>query len=344
MLETKTRPLWRFSDFVVEELPQLLVNDIGVIPSRAEEILRGLEPAILSSAHQSNRELALLDLKMAESAIIRTTDDDKHSRVPVILSNTVDWFCGDGLNIPALQYHELVEVNPLSDMRTFSTGEIRQSEKLFYNSHRVIEHRLSRVLQVCEDFLSSPEPDSQYTHGYESMFDFAPIENVLNALRDRMPTDHFMFFRKYISKPCPVRDFDGPSGAYSCRIPYLESLFWGNKLPKTYVDDIRNKIIYYSPEGIQKLSKRISELDESNCIVGYSNEIPEVIESVKFFIKFMKTFRNSHMGAVRKHLPELLDDKMEGTSGNAEAGTFLKNRITTIDDVYAEYLAEHVGA
>lgn len=341
MFESKTRPLWRFSDFVVEELPLLLVEDQAGITSKVQEILSSLEPELLREAFQENRELSLLDLKMAESAIIRTSDLTKPSRVPKVLTETVDWFCGNGMNIPGLQYHELVEVNPENDMRTFSSGEIRESEILFYNSHRTIERRLEWIYKNCEEFLSSPKLGQNFLAGHESMFDFRPIAQRMRDLMSKMPTDHFLAFRNYISTPCPVRNFDGPSGAYSWRIPYMEVLVWGNSLPPGYAKDISDKITYYSPEGMKKLGERIDVVDGVNCIADYSGEIAGVINATRTFIQFMRSFRKSHMGAVKKHLPDVANNKAPGTTGNPNAGFFLDNRILTMDELYAKYEQEY---
>lgn len=338
MFESKTRPLWQFSNFVVEVLPELLVEDPASIPSQAKKVLESLEPGLETQAYEQNRELALLDLKMVESAIIQTAPEGETNPVPPILTKTVDWFCNE-TDIPALQYHELIEVNPKTDMRTFSRGENRESEIMFYKSHRLVEERLARIIPACEEYLLDPADRSVLLANYESLFDFSVVGQIMANLI-QMHKGHFQGFRTYLMQPRPVRGFDGPSGAYSWRMPFLETLVWGKSLPENYVTKIGTNQIYYSQDGREKFAKILPRLNSADCISNHFDDL-NANAVVHSCIRFMKPFRKEHYRAADTHLKEEMRDKAPGTSGEEKPGSFLRNRITDMRELYAQYEKAH---
>lgn len=339
MFKTKTRPLWRFSDFVVEELPYLIVEDPTVIPSKVKAILETMPSGQLAESYESNRELSLLDLKFAEVSIIRTSNQEEASKVPEILSKSVDWFCADGLNIPGLQYHELIEINPTDDMRTFTYGDVRKTEVLFYESHRLIEHRLRWVIDICERFLLNPNRDTQLHSAYESMFDFGPISSLMKGLRD-MDKEHFQQFRNFLMKPCPVRMVEGPSGAYTWRVPFLDILIWGGSLPTSYLEMLASNLKYFSAEGRERFQQKFAAINQCSCVADFAQSDAEVVNAIRSEIAFMSSFRKMHHGAVKRQLPDVLTDEMDGT-GTTNTGTFLKERRESMEELYADFLAAY---
>lgn len=339
MLKTKTRPLGQFSDFVVEDLPALLANDHAAIPSKVQEILANLiDDNRLAEAYSSNRELALMDLKFAEAAILFTSDSEQSSRVPEILSNSVDWFCA-GIDIPALQYHELIEINPEADLRTFTQGEARETEILFYRSHWMIEQRLRRIIKACEEYLEEPNAQSSIFTSYQDLFDFGPVGTLMSKLHG-MDNKHFKAFREYLMPPRPVRGFDGPSGAYSWRIPFLEFLIWGKSLPEIYKDKIKNNLKYYSQEGRDHFEKVIPSWDSAQGLCDYGDDL-NANAVVHTCIRFMKPFRMEHYRAADTQLPKEMRDQAPGTSGEEKPGLFLRNRIRSMKELYEDYSADH---
>ena len=334
---SKTRPLGTLSDFVVEELPQLLVEDPAVIPQKVEVFLRKLvDNNQIHKAYFENRELCLLDLKFCEVAMIISKLE-----VPLILTNAVDFFCS-GINIPGLQYHELVRVNPIADMRAYSTGEIRETEIMFYNAHRTVEDRLSFLVSSVDDFLADKQNNRQLLSGYHEMMDFNPIRERFIKLHG-MTEGHFPFFRQFISKPCPVRQVDGPSGAYSWRIPYLELSFWGSKLPESYLQEMKEKGKYYSANGRGAIERKLSQINISDTLSGLSDDddLGLLVPLIYNWMAFMTTFRKMHEHAVIKQIPDVAQNKAPGTSGNLKAGDYLANRIDEMQKLYVDYKATH---
>ncbi len=334
---SKTRPLGRLSDFVVEELPQLLVDDPAAIPSKVEGFLREMvDTNQIHKAYFENRELCLLDLKFCEVALIKSKLD-----VPLILTNIVDFFCS-GINVPGLQYHELVRVNPISDMRAYSTGEIRETEIMFYNAHRTVEDRLSRLVTAVDEFFADKEKNRRLITSQRDLMDFGPIRDRFVKLHG-MKEGHFPFFRQFISQPCPVRQVDGPSGAYSWRLPYLELSFWGSKLPQSYLDEMKDKGKYYSPNGRGAIERKLSQIHSSDTISGLSDDdrLCLLVPVVYDWIAFMATFRKMHEHAVVKQIPEVAQNKAPGTSGNLKAGEYLTKRIEEMQALYCFYKVTH---
>lgn len=332
-----TRPLGHLSDFVVEELPLLLADgQWQAIPKRVEKMLKSLVDSLdLVKAYFNNRELSLIDLKFVEAALIRSG-----TPVPETLTTAVDFFCGSGLNVPGLQYHELVELNPEDDLRIFMTGTPAKWETFFYNSHRLLERRFARMIPVIEEHLAEPENGSRLIQNYQALFDQDLLGRVIDGLIE-MPKDDFEKFRHYISQPLPIRNVDGPSGAYSWRVPYMEMLFWGKELPEPYVQKIESNLKYYSLEGRRVMEVALPKLASGICVKDTESAvefIPEVMES---FMRFMELFRNMHLAAVAKLLPKEYKDQAPGTSGESTPGTFLRNRRDVMKNLYESYRKSH---
>lgn len=334
---SKTRPLGRLSDFVVEELPQLLVEDPAAIPLQVEEYLRMLvDENQIHKAYFENRELCLLDLKFCEVALIKSKLD-----VPLILTNIVDFFCS-GINVPGLQYHELVRVNPISDMRAYSTGEIRETEIMFYNAHRTVENRLSLIVSAVDEFFADTEKNHRLITSQKELMDFGPIRDRFVKLHG-MKEGHFPFFRQFISQPCPVRQVDGPSGAYSWRVPYLELSFWGSKLPESYLQEMREKGKYYSPNGRGAIERKLGQIKTGDTISSLSgdDQLGLLAPVVYDWMAFMTTFRSMHEHANNAQNPDVANNKAPGTSGRQRAGEYLAKRIEEMQALYCSYKATH---
>lgn len=172
--------------------------------------------------------------------------------------------------------------------------------------------------------------------------DFGPIRDRFVKLHG-MKEGHFPFFRQFISQPCPVRQVDGPSGAYSWRLPYLELSFWGSKLPQSYLDEMKDKGKYYSPNGRGAIERKLSQIHSSDTISGLSDDdrLCLLVPVVYDWIAFMATFRKMHEHAVVKQIPEVAQNKAPGTSGNLKAGEYLTKRIEEMQALYCFYKVTH---
>lgn len=336
---SKTRPLWGLSDFVVEQLPALLATDPSSLPATAMVVLQQLSSDQLEEAYNCDRELALLDLKMIELGIIGTSNRSMPSPVPASLSSLVDEFA-KGYNIGGLQYHELVEINPINDMRAFTTGVTREWEISFYNAHRSVEHRLKKIVDACESFLLNPSSQSPLLERFESLFDFKPIEAVFHQLTRRMPPEEFGKFRNYLMKPNPYRDLEGPSGAYTWRVPYIEFMVWGQTIPQSYLHEVRDNVRYFSWEGKKSMLDRISRITELSSLTTHVPTMPLMVKLVWDEMHFMESFRNMHHGAVARQLPKVLSGSQEGT-GTVNTRQFLEGRRHSMLDIYQSFKIAH---
>ena len=316
----KKRPLAGVSDFVVEQMPNLLLSNKSKMSRDAGITLDAISDKTVNDVLISaQRQLAALDLKMLENALVHS-----ELEVPSRLTALIDLFSGEDLK--ALTYEEIIMVNPEDDLRMFSTGKTKDTERTFYSNHRVIEDILSDViLQV----ISVVERQDV------SLFDCKMLSERLNSVTRltaqlaKMPEHEFLYFRKYLASH-PTRILNGPSGAYSARIPSLELLTFGDSLPAERFDYLRSNWQYFPTRDHLSLANAMNYAENSNTLqslaVIHQNR-SDYQEAVSLVRKFFTSFRKVHYHAVKKQVPGALEGKVSGTGGEVDVHAFLTGRM-----------------
>jgi hypothetical protein len=314
------RPLTALSDFVVEQMPNLLATNQQELLSSSTYVLDAISDEMAQDVSMSScRQLAALDLKMLENALVHSGLE-----IPSRLTALVDFFSGE--NSKTLTYEEIVMVNPDEDLRVFSTGNTREIERIFYGNHRLIEEILMGTITRVISVIS----------GQENLpFDCETLANELNKVRRltaelaRMPDGEFLAFRKYLASH-PNRKLKGPSGAYSARMPSLELLTLGDSLPAERLHYLRNNWQYFPVRDYPLLMKAMDHAENGNtlqALVFASKSRPDLKEGVAIIEGFFTSFRKVHYYAVKKQVPEVLEGSVAGTGGEVDVHAFLTGRM-----------------
>ena len=328
-----TRPLSILSDFVVEELP-IILNEIDSdiaqfsLTRKTEKLTKIIENQAIS-----DNVLSLLDLTFLEAAFYAN-----NLEIPESLISLTDTYANHFCVLPMLTYEFISLVNPSQDLRLFSSQETGEHEKLFYESHKSVEAKLSPLI----NFLLEISRENKF--GQKSLRQLrtlvpnmkAAVEQML-GLMSRMSAPEYNIFRRYFTKH-PTRDFPGASGAYSALFPTLDQLlrveiaevrFKEELLPQTEVTGMTNIAMYEKAKKwrIWNGQTMISKLKNSN--EPLKEDFVEVLNEI---LNAMANFRNNHLCAVAKHIPQVFDCKKAGTGGVKNAPDFLKEAINQTKD------------
>lgn len=330
----KQRPLGELSCYVMENLPERLEMPTYELVRDCEKLLSLLDVRIIGAAATADlhtRSLASLDAKMLEIGIIQSGFTP-----PAELTKLVDWLTGEAP--PVITYDELLLLNPVDDFRTFTRGEVRESEAIFYLEQRFVEECLEHVIlkmRVAIEFLK-PHTTLDYDTNVKRAFRaLAGIESDLNpaiaAMRGLgyLPDGHFSVFRKYVSVH-PTRNLKGPSGAFTARIPIMELLLHGEELQPNYMHYFEENRKYFPYEGQAEILEAFKQSQNGNTLTAlcYKNELAErIVERINVIGEFLNMFRKSHIKSVAQQIPDILRGDAPGTGGEINPGKFLRDRM-----------------
>lgn len=328
----KERLLGKMSDFVRESLPETLEKHPETLVSDCEKLLSELDPYVVACAAYSDprtRSIASLDAKMIEAGIV-------HSGFipPVELTKLVDRLSGEAP--PVITYDELLLLNPVRDFRTFTRGEIRETEAMFYLEQRFIEECLERTIgkmRVAIDFLGSNTLDYDLSTkravralaGIES--DLVPAIEAVDGLGS-MPEGHFDVFRPYVN-PHPLRNLKGPSGAFSARVQIVDLLLHGEEFPPEYITYFEENRQYFPKQGQLEIDDAVEQARKGDTLLslwrnnGRSDSIKDRLVVIG---KFLNNFRKVHYRSVAKQVPSIIRGDAPGTGGEMNSGKFLRER------------------
>jgi hypothetical protein len=332
------RPLGALSTFVVEELPQRL-SDIrnGTSVGRLQR-----EALLLATDAQRNiqavlngdlayRDLAALDAKMLESAIIHSG-----GTIPNGLSGMVDILSSASGNLPALTYEDVILVNPIKDRRTFTAGPVGHSEADFYEGHRQIEQIMDTVvghtvlsIKTLED-KGSHGIDKATEHVIEASGKFNAILGYMDAIGIHMNREHFAEFRTYFQTH-PSRNIKGPSGAFSGTIPAVDILMAGTSLDSEHKKYIEDNFSYFPRASRREIMQaaRIAGQRQSVHDLAISFENDSLYDAATEFSHNLRKFRGKHFRGVAHQIPGAIKGNTAGTGGETDVSTFLRKRINT---------------
>lgn len=330
------RPLGPVSNFVVEQLPVVLER-IRADRTSASDLIEQVDSLItilpfgtvrraLTSPYQC--DLASLDLKMLEAGIVHSNLIPGSS-----LIRLVDEFSEATDQPPGLTYEEIVMINPLSDRRIFTRGEVGKTEARFYQAHRIIEEHLASVTEVVRaGIFSLVDGQSDTEEVAKSLVDVQrDIRSVVGythslGLQNR---EHFSEFRMYLNSH-PLRGTKGPSGAFTAGVPTLELLLAGNVLPEAYMGYLQENYQYFPRQGRKEIDEARALVQKGLTLVSLSQRFgnPPALENcVRDFSQLIRLFRGEHYKTVKNQVPEALSGQVTGTGGEQNPGTFLRERI-----------------
>lgn len=351
-----SRPLGPVSDFVVVQMPQLLVSiqsgqsDVDGFASSVEDLIGrsgfrvnqvlNLKPSN-RYPHVQARDLAALDLKMLEAAIVHNGGD-----APERLVHLVDEFAQVTNQPPGLTYEELIYINPRTDMRTFTAGEVGKSEYDFYVGHRMVEDQLAGTIRDVQE--AGTVLDDVGTKGLNESVGlltkasayFYGVIPYLKAMETRMPTEHFKVetgFRRYFnSRNRKGKELKGPSGAFTAGIPIIELHLAGENLPEESHNYLANNFQYFPRGGdgqvlgrveINTATEAVNNGETLTAIADSLGNPPELMSSITELSDLIREFRGYHFRLVKKQLPEAVVDQVAGSGGERTPGTFLRERM-----------------
>lgn len=347
------RPLGEVSNFVVEELPHLLmeINSQRIAPdvllqrvtsmlanlseSRVEELLS----LSLGDTHESSTEpvfdqrldQAALDLKMLEVALVSS-----QLPVPAVLTQLVDRFSEATNQLPMISYEDLIYINPESDPRTFTAGAIGKSEHDFYYGHLRIEHSLKKVIDQVKQAIHSLQQPQPEIHSVVLLLHsaaevFRDIQRDLQAIGMSLPKDHFAEFRKFLTSH-PLRNLKGPSGAYTSAIPVLDMLLGGENLEPQYFNHLIDNSRYFPRLGRIEIAAAFEHIQKGETLASLSADLgdpADLVSVIQALSDQVKLFRTQHYRGVSHQIPEAVAGNLSGTGGEENPGQFLRKRIKT---------------
>ncbi len=324
----KIRPLGKLSDFFVEQMSSLLMEESAspnlgamTVSSLIDELPKELIDQVC--ADPALCDIASLDLKMIEQAITHTSGVVP----PKNLLALVNKVSGAAKSLPMLSYEELVLVNPKEDLRTFTHGRIGEVEKKFYLSHYTIEQQLGAVLTQlhrvrngllgCADTYS----DKSINMGEVETNLFASVKTLVD-LNTTMDPEDFKSFRKFYMVT-DHRGLEGPSGAHSGAIPEIEVLLFWNWLWPSRDKYIISHYGYFPRENRERIRVALRQPSLVQLVEHEGSRHSDIRSLMLAVSKFMVAFSSKHYGAVQRHLPDVLANKAPGTSVAEKSGDFL---------------------
>lgn len=321
-------PLGEFSKFVSREQPALLalIRESGGSPDamvkRQEETLRGIGTievdALLRNDAYPGRffaKVALLDLSFAISAAIfsRATPSPEVQKLNRDLAAA--------LGLPEMMtFEKIISINsglPFGQMRTFTDGDVGETEKRFYYGHDLMDSRLrDTTLAVAQavGLLKENDPDavraaiSLLISGSESISEFAKFMRSFME----MPREHFGVFRRYLMQyPDKTRN---ASGAF-IGMPSLHIRLDG--LSPRYEQFLDEGMPYFPVDERPDIEAARAMAREGIYIVAQCESLVgeqrmELASAAKSLITQIKDFRLTHIAAVNRHAPEALPEGLVG--------------------------------
>ena len=348
---TPQRPLREVSNFVVEKLPTL-VTLIDSNKVQAEQLLQEVNDVLsridhsiithlLQLAHQNtegspnqlafNTELdqAAFDLKMLEIALVTYGEQP-----PTELTQLVDTFSEATGQLPMITYEDLIYINPESDPRTFTMGEVGNSEYDFYFGHLRIERVLETVTQQVEQAAQllqqeTPQVPQAIAALEEAVQLFSEAQQDMHAVGMDLPKDHFAIFRKFFNTH-PTRELKGPSGAFTAAVPVLDMRLGGENLEPSYFNYLQDNEMYFPRTGRQEMAHAYQKIEAGETLstlsagVGNPEELVNVLHALSDQVR---QFRGQHYRGVRHQIPEAVTGNLMGTGGEEDPGQFLRGRM-----------------
>lgn len=344
MTRVPTRPLGKFSDFVVMNLPDSLtaIREGTANPSALNELREGLTEELTSDiitraiSTPASADLALLDLLIMDNALVRTTQPNPK------LTALIESFAAANGRPPVITYEDLILINPLTtDCRINTEGEIGAAERDFYIAHREIEEDLDVLIdtsKVAIERLKREGPNAVIdvaTMIHSAGLKWVEINAYMTLLGEVMSTEHFSTFRPYfLEHPTRTRPdgrkYKGPSGAFTASIPVFEILFAGEKMNPEQFNYFRDNEVYFPRKGQRDIQEALEYLGDGLTLTQLASSLdnpPILVEELAKLDYYLNQFRGKHYAGVRRQIPGAIEGNVSGSAGETDVGRFLRGRI-----------------
>lgn len=345
ILRLPFRPLGNLSSFVVEQMPVLLdqirqgTATVSELSQQVEQLVATFHIDLADQLKGNHRiiDIALLDLKMLECAIVHSS-----GKPPDSLIAMVDSFASNTGQISGITYEDVILINPPADRRTFTTGLIGKSEADFYETHRLIELHMDVVIDLLWEsvgILTAQGPEGitdAIMRIQEASVELKLILPYMERVGTAMDMSHFELFTRYLGSH-PYRQLNGiqmrgASGAFSATIPVADLLVAGENLKSDHLVFLQANMPYYPRAGREHMARAYTIVQQRKTLFSFYKTFgkPKVLlDELKIFAKFLRQFRGSHFAGVKNKNPRALTGEIVGTGGELKAEEFLKNRIHT---------------
>lgn len=312
------------SDFVIREFPESLNSiqaqklDSNVFSHSVDDLAAR---QLLRINHLSQKPedpallLARLDILMLQAAIVHSG-----GTVPATLSKIVALIAEATDRPPAIMYEDIVINNREDDIRTFTNGLVGRSEADFYNGHRYIEEALDPAINKLYTILEHPDELSteqivelliSVNNAFKATLDFTAI------ISGRMPREHFVNgFRQYLGE-IKEKNLRGPSGAFTARVPLIEFLIAGETISQEdiayQISELRYFPLPHQAALIDALVRSHEGKSVRQIIIKRGSPV-EGMTALKEISELYRRFRNIHLRAVERHLPEVVSTRLNGAN------------------------------
>jgi hypothetical protein len=335
------RPLGIISDFVVEEMPQILEEirsetcAVYALEQTVESMMKDLSRHTLAKciADMHECELAALDCKMLDAAIVFSG-----GRVPDQLTTIIDALAEITDMLPVITYEEFVFINPPEDRRTFTCGLTAQMETDFYEGHRIIETFMDKVVNLLWKALNELARkreaglDTAVSLLHQALDQLRRIHEYIELFGTKLKNEYFEIFR-YYSATHPVRKLHGAfmkgaSGFFSASIPTADLLLGGENLAADHIESLRHHLPYYPRKGRKDIQRAMNNVAIGCTLNGFYEDLrqPQALGSILQELSHtLRIFRGKHYRVVSIQLPGLFTGEQAGTGGGSKQ--MLRNRI-----------------
>lgn len=318
-VEVRVLPLGAFSEFVLIEQPRLLTSvkagSIGVdtLIERQKELLVGVSPETveMAVADPTLASFAMLDLTFAINAAVLAENPPSGSRPPDEVEQLSVLFT-QVTGLPrTMTFEKIVGINsrlPYQQMRTFTDGEVGETERMFYYGHDLMGKILGSTTQVASETVTLlttfgkqkiGEVEASLVRAAAGMNEFSDF--MIGFMR--MPTEHFTIFRQYISQyPDGTRN---ASGAF-IGMPRLNLRLMGSA---SFYEDFLNEGMQYFPVGEQQdIQQARIDANKDNYLVAICERLQgveriDLSRMLKQLIEPLHQFRLLHFAAALKYIP-----------------------------------------
>jgi len=272
----RKRPLGRFSNFVVDELP----HEIAEIKcsERPDEAVRALGRSISAIVADTDYDALLRGLPHSEFGIAKT--DIQYltncayqiSAFAGLHPGDAELTVGEALNrlarlsrqrqpgIEVLSYEDMILTNPVqTDPRVYCLGAAGVEERDFCLGHQLIENELQLAIDALLALRDVAGADARQCLAL-CMKHLETANYVLTRFYEHMSPDLFGQFRVFYGKN-PYKDRLGPSGRFSARIVAASVLLIGEELflqKPQFFSDVYRLSEYYPQAYIHEVFRWLS--------------------------------------------------------------------------------------
>ncbi|MGY8681523.1 hypothetical protein Q2941_27590 [Bradyrhizobium sp. UFLA05-153] len=279
----RKRPLGRFSNFVVDELPHSIAEIKG--SERPDEAVRALGRAISAIVADTDydallRRLPQSDFEIAKTDIQYLTNCAYHmSAFAGLHPGDAELTVGEALSrlarltrlrqpgVDVLSYEDMILTNPVqNDPRLYCLGAAGVEERDFCLGHQFIESELQLAIDALLELRDAADTDARQCLAL--CVEHLETANHVLTRFEHMSPDLFGQFRVFYAKN-PYKNRLGPSGRFSARIVAVSVLLIGKELflqKPHFFTDVYRLSEYYPQAYIHEVFRWLAQDKEGACL------------------------------------------------------------------------------